>query len=81
MSKPSFVYVTYIATTPEKLWQALTDPQLTEQYWFGFRVDAQGKAGDRMTALSPSGTRVHDDKILLSEPPPRLNPWNGSGCS
>jgi hypothetical protein len=68
MSKPSFVYVTYIATTPEKLWQALTDPQFTEQYWFGFRVDAQGKAGDRMTALSPSGTRVHDDKILVSEP-------------
>jgi uncharacterized protein YndB with AHSA1/START domain len=30
MSKPSFVYVTYIATTLEKLWQALTDPQLTE---------------------------------------------------
>jgi uncharacterized protein YndB with AHSA1/START domain len=72
MSKPSFVYVTYIATTPEKLWQALTDPQFTEQYWFGFRVDAQGKAGDRMTALSPSGTRVHDDKILVSEPPRRL---------
>ena len=39
-----------------------------------FRVDAQGKAGDRMTALSPSGTRAHDDKILLSEPPRRLNP-------
>jgi uncharacterized protein YndB with AHSA1/START domain len=72
MSKPSFVYVTYIATTPEKLWQALTDPRFTEQYWFGFRVDAQGKAGDRMTAFSPSGARVHDDEILVSEPPRRL---------
>ena len=27
MSKPKFVYVTYIRTTPEKLWSALTDPQ------------------------------------------------------
>jgi uncharacterized protein YndB with AHSA1/START domain len=34
MSKPTFVYVTYIATTPEKLWQALTDGAFTRQYWF-----------------------------------------------
>jgi uncharacterized protein YndB with AHSA1/START domain len=33
MTKPSFVYVTYIATTPEKLWQALVDPDLMRQYW------------------------------------------------
>ena len=31
--KPSFVYVTYIRTTPEQLWNALTDPELTAQYW------------------------------------------------
>ena len=35
MSKPEFVYVTYIETTPEKLWQALTDGDFTERYWFG----------------------------------------------
>lgn len=33
MDKPQFVYVTYIATTPEKLWKALTDPDLTMKYW------------------------------------------------
>jgi uncharacterized protein YndB with AHSA1/START domain len=33
MEKPTRVYVTYIATTPEKLWDALTDPDQTEQYW------------------------------------------------
>jgi uncharacterized protein YndB with AHSA1/START domain len=33
MDKPQFVYVTYIATTPEKLWKALTDPDLTTRYW------------------------------------------------
>jgi len=72
MNKPSFVYVTYIGTTPEKLWLALTDPQFTTQYWSGYRVDARGKAGDRMTALSPGGVCVHDDKILVSDPPRRL---------
>jgi quinol monooxygenase YgiN/uncharacterized protein YndB with AHSA1/START domain len=72
MSKPSFVYITFIATTPEKLWQALTDPDFTAQYWFGYRVDARGRPGERMTALSPDGTRMHDDNILASDPPRRL---------
>jgi uncharacterized protein YndB with AHSA1/START domain len=33
MTKPDFVYVSYIATTPHKVWQALTDPELMRQYW------------------------------------------------
>jgi uncharacterized protein YndB with AHSA1/START domain len=33
MDKPQFVYVTYIATTPEKLWNALIDPEMTRKYW------------------------------------------------
>lgn len=33
MSKPEFVYTTYIRTTPERLWQALTDPAFTRRYW------------------------------------------------
>ena len=44
--RPKFVYVTYIAASPEKVWQALTDPDITEKYWFGFRVAASGKAGE-----------------------------------
>lgn len=35
MTKPDFVYVTYIATTPEKVWQALVDTNLMSQYWVG----------------------------------------------
>jgi uncharacterized protein YndB with AHSA1/START domain len=73
MSKPSFVYVTYIASTPEKVWQALTDPDTTERYWFGFRVSALGKAGDPVTAVSPSGKEVHRDVLLESDPPRRLS--------
>jgi uncharacterized protein YndB with AHSA1/START domain len=33
MTKPSFVYVTYVATTPEKVWQALVDTDVTRKYW------------------------------------------------
>ena len=72
MSKPKFVYVLYIASSQEKVWQALTDPDMTEQYWFGYRVAAGGKAGERMTAVSPAGKLAHDDPILESDPPRRL---------
>ena len=45
MSKPEFVYTTYIETTPEKLWHALTDGDFTENYWFGHRVTSDWKVG------------------------------------
>jgi uncharacterized protein YndB with AHSA1/START domain len=72
MNKPTFVYVTYIATTPEKLWKALTKPDSSEKYWFGYRVQADGEAGTRMTAHNPKGMLAHDDPILESDPPRRL---------
>jgi uncharacterized protein YndB with AHSA1/START domain len=59
--KPKFVYVTYIASTPEQVWQALTDPSVTEKYWYGFRVAANGRPGEYMTAIDPDGKEVHRD--------------------
>jgi uncharacterized protein YndB with AHSA1/START domain len=70
--KPKFVYVTYIASTPEQVWRALTDPTVTEKYWYGFRVAADGKPGEHMTAIDPAGKEVHRDLILESDPPRRL---------
>lgn len=43
MKKPDFVYVSYIATTPEKAWQALTDPRLIRQYWLGAKADSPAR--------------------------------------
>lgn len=40
MKKPDFIYVTYIATTPEKIWQALVDPKIMRQYWLGAKADS-----------------------------------------
>jgi uncharacterized protein YndB with AHSA1/START domain len=73
MTKPTFVYVTYIAAAPEKVWEALTRADISEKYWFGYRVEASAKAGGRMTAISPAGKKAHDDPILESDPPRRLS--------
>src|ERR687887_103670 len=44
VDRPSFVYTTYIKTTPERLWQALTEPAFTERYW-GITFDSDWKPG------------------------------------
>jgi uncharacterized protein YndB with AHSA1/START domain len=55
---PKTIYVTYIASTPEKVWQALTDPAFSRQYFFGFAVEAEPRQGGRFRLLYPDG-RVH----------------------
>ena len=73
MDKPSFVYTTYIQTTPERLWQALTDPAFTRQYWGAtFRTD--WNAGSTMT-WDQFGVTIADPEqvVLESEPYRRLS--------
>jgi uncharacterized protein YndB with AHSA1/START domain len=69
--KPRFVYVMYIASTPDRVWQALTDPDQTEQYWFGFRVAAGGKVGATCTVRAPAGGRDFEKGVILESDPPR----------
>ncbi len=71
MSKPEFVYVTYIETTPEKLWQALTDGNFTERYWFGYRVSLEQRTGGRFT-LGKDGEVTNEGVIEAYDPPTRL---------
>ena len=47
MAESRFVYVTYIRTTPEKLWQALIDPEFTRQYWCETVQDCEWKPAAR----------------------------------
>src|SRR5882724_7519161 len=72
MEKPKFVYVTLIATTPEKLWAALTDPQFSVQYWGGTSVESDWKEGSRVV-FRWRGQIVHDDIVLKSDPPRLLS--------
>ena len=69
MSEPKFVYVTYIATTPEKLWQALTDGAFTERYWFGTRIKSDWTHGAAVIFLRNDS--VYDSGAVLECDPPR----------
>jgi uncharacterized protein YndB with AHSA1/START domain len=72
MSKPEFVYVTYIETTPEKLWQALTDADFTLRYWFGMRLRSDWKVGSSFEMVRSNGTVSDAGKIVECDPPRRL---------
>ena len=50
MSKPEFVYVTYIETTPEKLWEALTSSEFTKRYWWDTSIVSDWKVGSSIQA-------------------------------
>ena len=72
MSKPEFVYVTYIETTPEKLWEALTDGDFTERYWFGARLKSDWKVGSTFEMLRSDGTVSDAGKVVEVDRPRRL---------
>ena len=72
MARSTFVYVTYIRTTPEKLWRALTDAKFMEQYWFGMHCECQWTAGSAWKLVSGSGQILDAGEILEAEPPRRL---------
>jgi uncharacterized protein YndB with AHSA1/START domain len=79
MSKPEFVYVTYIETSAEKLWQALTDGAFTERYWFGHRVASDWKVGSPYR-FAKQGAPTIEGKVLVADPPRRLA-YSWDSCS
>ena len=72
MSKPEFVYVTYIETTPEKLWEALTNSDFTRRYWFGVRLRSDWKVGSSFEMVHGDGSVSDAGKVVEYDPPRRL---------
>jgi uncharacterized protein YndB with AHSA1/START domain len=73
MAKSTFVYVSYIRTTPEKLWSALTDDvEFMKQYWFGVHCESQWTEGSSWTMLNPDGRILDSGEIVEAKPPKRL---------
>nr|HEX4316082.1 SRPBCC family protein [Kofleriaceae bacterium] len=73
MTRSTFVYVTYIRTTQDKLWSALTtDTEFMKQYWFGNACDSAWTAGSPWRMVRGDGTVVDAGEILESDPPKRL---------
>ena len=71
-NKSSFVYVTYIRTTPDKLWSALTSTEFARQYWLGIHVEAEWKAGGAWKLCFPDGRVADTGEIVEFEPGKRL---------
>ncbi|MGG1554277.1 SRPBCC domain-containing protein [Paenibacillus ferrarius] len=67
MNKASFVYVTYIATTPDKLWAALTNSGFTKQYFFGSEVVSDWKIGSSFKLMNKDKVQ-HYGEVLVCEP-------------
>ena len=73
MARSTFVYVTYIRTTPEKLWSALTtDVEFMKQYWFGVHCESQWSAGSSWKMIYTDGTISDSGQIIEADPPRRL---------
>lgn len=67
-----FVYVTFIRTTPEKLWDALTTPEFNRIYWFDMWQDSDFKEGSSWKLTYPDGRIADQGTIVASERPKRL---------
>jgi uncharacterized protein YndB with AHSA1/START domain len=72
MARSTFVYVTYIRTTPEKLWAALTDAEFIQQYWFGMHCESQFTAGSSWKLVSGDGQLYDSGEIVEAEALRRL---------
>src|SRR5262245_9415194 len=68
----SFIYVTYIRTTPERLWDALTSKEFARQYWLGAYPEAEWKVGGSWKLMFPDGRTADAGEIVAFEPCKRL---------
>lgn len=68
MNNSTFVYATYIATTPEKLWEALTKGDFTKTYWFGRDLQSDWKKGSSVIFKDESGNITDKGLVLKCEP-------------
>lgn len=71
MSKPSFVYVTYIRSTPEMVWKALTSREISQKFWNGTAITVENRVGGEFR-MEREGGLVVSGKVLEWQPPVRL---------
>ena len=71
MDRPELVCITYIATTPERLWEALTQGDFTRQYWYDRRIESDWKVGSPVRFFDGGSDEVTDCGEVLACDPPR----------
>jgi uncharacterized protein YndB with AHSA1/START domain len=72
MTRSTYTYVTYIRTTPEKLWEALTTPEFMKQYWFGVHCESEWTTGSPWKLIYSDGIVSETGEIVEAIPPHRL---------
>jgi uncharacterized protein YndB with AHSA1/START domain len=73
MSEPlRQIYEVYIRTTPEKLWQALTDPNMTKQYFYDSAVESDWIAGSPLNRVKDDGSHMLEGEVIEIDPPRKL---------
>lgn len=71
-NRSHFIYVTYIRTTPQKLWAALTDPKFIREYWFGSTIDSTWTKGAPWALRKADGETDTAGEVLEIEPAKRV---------
>lgn len=73
MDKPNFVYVSYINSTPDRVWNALIDPEVTKQYWWNHHNSSDWKTGSKWEHRDYDSKHVDIvGEVVESTPPTRL---------
>jgi uncharacterized protein YndB with AHSA1/START domain len=72
VAKSSFVYVTFIRATPERLWSALISADFMKEYWFGMHFKTDWKVGAQWELLFPDGRIADTGEVAEFDPPRRL---------
>jgi uncharacterized protein YndB with AHSA1/START domain len=70
--KPMTVYTIYIASTPEKVWEALTSAEFSRKYFFGNSVEVEQKIGGAYIVRTPDGALHISGEVIACEPPKKL---------
>jgi uncharacterized protein YndB with AHSA1/START domain/DNA-binding transcriptional ArsR family regulator len=69
--RTEFHYTTYIRTSPERLWQVLTDPAFTAVWWQAITIDSTWETGAPMAWTQRDLIMAHPDQVVLEADPPR----------
>jgi uncharacterized protein YndB with AHSA1/START domain len=69
----TYVYAIHIATTPERLWEALTSNEFIQQYWPEWRIESEWRVGSPVTYRTADGTFYSQGEVLECSPPNRLS--------
>ena len=70
--KPTTIYTSYIASTPEKVWQALTSAEFSQKYFFGNSVEIEQRVGGAFIVRAQDGALHITGEVLEYDPPKKL---------